>query len=526
MNGIESQFFVCESLYGINNTKADFPQDKTIHGLFEEQAKKTPNKIAVIYNDKNVTYRELNELSNQVAWLLRNNGVTRDVIVGIMLERSIEMIVGILGILKSGGCYLPIAHDNPEQRVKYIIEDSGARLFLTNSKYKERCDFGVNTINIDDKEIYIGPKNNPNHINHPYDLIYVIYTSGSTGNPKGVMIEHRSVVNRLHWMQKCYPIGEKDTLLQKTSFAFDVSVWELFWWGITGAKVCLLKQGYEKFPQAICDAIEKNEVTVVHFVPSMLGAFLNYIENLENIKCLRSLKRVFASGEALLPLHIKKFNKTLFKHNFTRLTNLYGPTEATVDVTFYDCPEGLDIKRVPIGKPIDNTMVFICEGDGLLSEGVKGELCIGGVGLARGYLNQTELSSKKFVNNPFLPGQKMYRTGDLASIMEDGNIEYIGRMDSQVKIRGLRIELGEIESVIEGYGGVLQCVVVVKDQDKLIPTVTAYIVSNIEISINGLKRYLKNLLPEYMIPNSFVFIDSIPLTANGKIDRTALLSLQ
>jgi D-alanine--poly(phosphoribitol) ligase subunit 1 len=389
-------------------------------------------------------------------------------------------------------------------------------------------------------------------INKPTDLAYVIYTSGSTGKPKGVGIEHHSLVNRLNWMQRKYPLTPADTILQKTPFFFDVSVWEMFWWSMIGAKVCFLMPGMEKFPQAIVETTEKNAVTVMHFVPSMMSVFLEYLRNSENdIKRLTSLTQVFASGEKLTSAHVQAFNDILYKTNGTRLTNLYGPTEATVDVTYFDClpPSDIDdnFEKIPIGKPIDNTQLYIFdENSNMLGIDETGELCIGGVGVARGYLNNPELTAEKFVsfahelhelhelekNNSKLKTQnpkldslyRLYRTGDLAKWLPDGNVEFLGRSDFQVKIHGLRIELGEIEAVLTRHPSILDNVVIVKQYAKNITMIAAYIVfkSGMTATVKELKDYLKELLPEYMVPALFVILDEFPLTPTGKVDRKSL----
>ncbi len=556
-----------------NNTEADYPKDKTIHQLFEAQVEKTPENIAVIAQSPEcrmhsikavskecyaITYNKLNERSNQLANLLRTKGVKPDTIVGLMVERSIEMMVGIFGILKAGGAYLPISPSNPGKRISYILSDSGSKIVLTQGRfldklYKDKVDFLSEIINLEDEKIYTGYASNLTLINQPNHLVYVIYTSGSTGNPKGVMIAHRSLVNRLNWMQKRYPLSVGDTILQKTPFFFDVSVWEMFWWSLVGASVCFLMPGGEKFPQAIVETVENNDVTVMHFVPSMMSVFLEYLRHSEEeVKRLATLKQIFASGEKLTPSHVQAFNEILHQKNGTRLSNLYGPTEATVDVTYFDCPTGTghssgDIDKIPIGKPIDNIELYILgEGNRIHGVGETGELCIAGVGVGRGYLNNPELTAEKFDRDfqdyqdekekeketgkysftslPLYPSTSLYRTGDLARWLPDGNVEFLGRRDHQVKIHGLRIELGEIETVMSKHPLVRDCVIVVKHYSRNIAMIVGYIVtkSGEEVSVNELKDYMKTLLPDYMVPKMFVIMDRFPLTPNGKVDRKAL----
>lgn len=507
-----------------NNTSAEYARDMMIHQVFEEQAGKTPDNVAAIFGGKELTYAELNRRANCVAALLRERGVEPDDIVAILAERSFEMIIGILGILKAGGAYLPINPGYPVERIKYILEDSDAGILLCcNVDEEVGTGFVGGVVNLQDSSIYEGTGDNLDLVGTSRNLAYVIYTSGSTGKPKGAMIEHYSVINRINWMQNKYPIGKEDVILQKTPFTFDVSVWELFWWSFAGAKVCFLSPGGEKDPGMIVKAIEKNKVTTLHFVPSMLNIFLDYIEGLEDQKPLANLRQVFASGEVLNANQVNKFNGLLNKKYGTKLINLYGPTEATVDVSYFDCSIGEEMDTIPIGKPIDNISLYIVDKNSMLQPmGVSGELTIAGDGLARGYLNRPELTTEKFVSCPFEEGKKMYRTGDLARWLPDGNIEYLGRMDTQVKIRGFRIELGEIEAAILRFETVKEAIVLPKENTAGEKYICAYFVSDKEMTTSELRGYLESFLPEYMIPSRFVQLERMPLTLNGKIDRKAL----
>ncbi|MDA2704725.1 amino acid adenylation domain-containing protein [Bacillus cereus] len=497
-----------------------------IQKLFEEQVVRTPDEVAVIFKKETLTYKELNEKSNQLARLLREGGVGPDTVVGIMVERSIEMVVGIFGILKAGGAYLPLSPNHPSSRLQFIIEDSGAKLILTQKQILHRFQDSLKADMLAlDSISYEGKGENLECINKPSDLVYVIYTSGSTGKPKGVMIEHSALINRIEWMQEAYPISSKDTILQKTPYTFDVSVWEMFWWAIVGAKVCILAPGMEKFPQAIIETTESNDVTIMHFVPSMLSAFLHYLDVTGETNRIKSLKQVFVSGEALLSQHVNRFNKLLNFSNGTLLTNLYGPTEATIDVTAYDCPtHEITEGSVPIGRPIKNIEMFVVDKYGnKLPEGHIGELCISGIGLARGYVNRPQLTAEKFVQ--YSLDTRIYKTGDLALIRSDGNIEFHGRIDFQVKVNGLRIELGEIESCLMSCEGVLQCAVIVRQESEMVVKLIAFYESENDIELERLKKYLRLFLPDYMIPNSFVRVNEMPLTDSGKIDRKALALL-
>ncbi|MBN1411855.1 MAG: amino acid adenylation domain-containing protein [Spirochaetales bacterium] len=454
-------------LFGFNDTKQDYPNTQTIQELFEAQAKRTPDAEALLFRDKRITFGELNRQSNRLAWTLRKNGIGRESLVAIVVERSVEMVIGIFAILKAGGAYLPISPGHPDEYIKKILENSNAGWLLscTGMAGRIKSVFDCKIIDTGDPANYAEKDRNPDNINSPADLAYVIYTSGSTGQPKGVMIEHHSVINRLKWMQNMYPLSRHDRILQKTPCTFDVSVWELFWWSLEGAGLALLEPNGEKDPSAIVQAIEDYRITTMHFVPSMLQIFLNYVEKNGCVQRLGSLKRVFASGEKLSVNHVAHFNKLLFHENGTSLVNLYGPTEATVDVSYYDCLPMGDNPVVPIGKPVANTRLLIIKDDkSLAGIGEKGELCISGVQLARGYLNREDLTRERFVMNPFLPGERMYRTGDMASWLPDGNIEYLGRIDNQVKVRGFRIELEEIECVMDQYPGIKNCAVIPKGE--------------------------------------------------------------
>ena len=513
-----------------NRTETTFPDNVTLQELIEAQMDTHASDTAVICDhDKafgvpSLTYAQLNDKVNQLAHVLRAEGVGPGHVIAMMVERSLAMIIGVLGIVKAGGAYLPVSPDNPRDRIDYMLKDGGVRILLVHGRTAGRFAFRRLTINLDDSDSYRGSTANPIILNKPQDLAYVIYTSGSTGKPKGVMIEHRSVVNRLHWMQHAYPIDENDVILQKTPYCFDVSVWELFWWAMQGAKLCFLMPGGERNPLAIVETIKKHHVSFMHFVPSMLNVFLEYLEGKDAsvIRRLASVRRVFASGEALTPSHVRKFNDIWSNKTGARLTNLYGPTEATVDVSYFDCPAHNDFENIPIGRPIHNIRLYVIRDGQQVAIGEAGELCIAGIGLARGYLNNAALTDEKFIDNPARPGERIYRTGDVARWLPDGNIEYLGREDHQVKIRGLRIELGEIENTIREYPGITSCVALVKKYSENIILIIAYVVCKSDLEVEGLKDYLKKHLPDYMIPNRFQKIDEMPLTPSGKADRKAL----
>ncbi|MCX8132274.1 MAG: amino acid adenylation domain-containing protein [Clostridia bacterium] len=506
-------------LYEFNRTEAEYPKEKTIHELFEEQVERTPDNIAVVYQDRQLTYKELNEKANQLAWVLRGKGVGSDTIVGIMVERSPEMIVGIMAILKAGGAYLPISPSYPEERIEYMLKDSSINIVLTCGNTLSCADFSGTILDLLREESYSAGLGNLDRVNTQKDLAYIIYTSGSTGKPKGVMVCHQSVVNVLFALQEKYPLLESDSFLQKTTYTFDVSVAEIFGWYLGGGRLILLEEGAEKEPRAILKAIDKYDITHLNFVPSMFKAFL-YMLKEEDIRIINKLKYIFLAGEAVSSDIVPMFCKLTER---VRLENLYGPTEATIYATGYSL-NGLECcSNVPIGKPLKNYRAYVLDRYNTLQPvGVAGELCIAGNGLARGYRNNIELTNRKFIPNPYIDGEKIYKTGDLVRWLPNGNIEYIGRIDYQVKIRGFRIELGEIENRLLLHEYVKDAVVVAKEDGNGSKYLCAYYVSDKTIPVQDLRIFLLKELPEYMVPAYFTRMDKLPLSTNGKIDRKAL----
>ncbi|WP_154618357.1 amino acid adenylation domain-containing protein, partial [Pseudomonas syringae] len=439
--------------------------------------------------------------------------------VGICVERSVDMVIGLLAIIKAGGAYVPLDPDYPEDRLAYMMQDSGVGLLLTQSALLQRLPVQVQSLCLDQEGDWLAGYStaNPENLSHPLNLAYVIYTSGSTGKPKGAGNSHRALVNRLHWMQKAYALDGSDTILQKTPFSFDVSVWEFFWPLMTGARLAVALPGDHRDPERLVQTIREHQVTTLHFVPSMLQAFLTHPQ----VESCNSLRRVVCSGEAL-PAELA--GQVLKRLPQAGLFNLYGPTEAAIDFTHWTCTPD-DVLSVPIGRPIVNLKTHILD-DGLLpaAQGVAAELYLGGIGLARGYHNRAALTAERFVPDPFdEQGGRLYRTGDLARYRDEGVIEYAGRIDHQVKIRGLRIELGEIEASLLEHENVQEAVVVDVDGPSG-KQLAAYLVAehsgdNLR---DALKVYLKETLPDYMVPTHFVWLASMPLSANGKLDRKAL----
>lgn len=521
-----------------NDTYYPYPDEVCIHQLFERRVKETPDALAVISNKEKITYGKLNEQANVLAGRLQACGVGREALVAVCLERSIDMVIALLAVLKAGGAYLPIHPDLPYERIQYMLTDSGTKVLIGRDHTSQLTDdLGCQLVVMDSNAIMFSNERNerdteysPSVINEPSDLAYVIYTSGTTGKPKGVMIEHRSLMNRLNWMQRLYPLGAKDVILQKTTFMFDVSVWELFWWMLSGSALCLLKDGDEKNPHTIIQSIQRNNVTTLHFVPSMLDVFLDVLESSGKISQVAALTRVFCSGEALKPNQVERFNRIMHRSNETKLFNLYGPTEAAIDASYHACSTDDHIEIVPIGKPIDNMKLYIVDHNlNLQPIGVPGELCIAGIGVARGYLNNPVLTAEKFVPCPFAEGhdrsmnvERMYRTGDLAMWLSDGEIAYLGRLDNQVKIRGHRIELGEIENQLLRIHAIRKVVVTTKYVSGDL-SLCAYIVADSPLNASAVKYELTRFLPDYMIPAFIVQLEEdIPCTTNGKVDLKAL----
>ncbi|MFD1908980.1 amino acid adenylation domain-containing protein [Paenibacillus rhizoplanae] len=414
-----------------NDTKTDYPKEQTIHALFEQQVEQTPEATAVVFESVRMTYGELNAKANQLAHELRVRGVGAERIVGIMSERSVEMIVGILAILKAGGAYLPIDPVYPAERIAYMLEDSGVDLLLVYGDGEVPQDYEGSVLKLADASLYAGDTANVPAASGPDDLAYVIYTSGSTGQPKGVMVEHGSLTNMMVALHSKYPCGNEEAYLLKTSYTFDVSLTELFGWIPGGGKVVVAAPGAERDPGELLQVIGDNRVTHVNFVPSMLQLFM--VEAERSGGAALSLQYLFIAGEAL-PTEMAWRACEQWPH--ARIENIYGPTEATI----YATQEAVtrQTEKVGIGKPLPNVRTYVVDRSNKPQPiGVPGELCIAGDGLARGYMNRPELTAEKFVDNPFEPGERMYRTGDLARWLPDGNLEYMGRIDEQVKNPGI-----------------------------------------------------------------------------------------
>ncbi|MDP9901729.1 non-ribosomal peptide synthetase [Variovorax ginsengisoli] len=488
-----------------------------VHRLIEQQVSRHPDAEALVFGEQALSYGELNARANRLAHHLIALGVKPETKVGIAVERSIEMVVGLLAILKAGGAYVPLDPEYPADRLAYMVADSGTALLLTQSHLSVPGLDGLQVLSLDTLALDAQPAHDPQIALHGENLAYVIYTSGSTGRPKGAANRHRALHNRLAWMQAAYGLDSGDTVLQKTPFSFDVSVWEFFWPLMTGARLVLAQPGDHRDPSRLVALIREHRVSTLHFVPSMLLAFLAH----EGVEACESLERIVCSGEAL-PAEAQ--NAVFQRLPRARLYNLYGPTEAAIDVTHWQCrADGRS--QVPIGRPIDGLKTCVLDAAlGLVPEGVVGELYLGGVGLARGYLDRAGLTAERFVADPFDErGGRLYRTGDLVRWNSEGQLEYLGRIDHQVKVRGFRIELGEIEAQLLAQVEVREAVVVA-NEGPAGARLVAYVSANTghAIDVAELKSSLGAALPDYMVPSAIVVLEGLPLNANGKVDRKAL----
>ncbi|MDW3192234.1 MAG: amino acid adenylation domain-containing protein [Cytophagales bacterium] len=504
-------------LNNFNDTKVTYPTDETVVDLFDRQANQLPEAVALFQEDTSLTYKDLQEKVDAVAARLTEEGLKPGSLIGLLTDRSFDMIAGILGILKSGCAYLPIDPKLPQSRVDYMLEDSGASLLLCSSVHEQTFDLSINTLTLDSLQTAKTQLQFENK-SHPEGLAYVMYTSGSTGLPKGVQIAHQSLTNLLHGLQARYPLTQSDRYLLKTNYTFDVSMTELMGWFVGGGSLVLLPQGGESDMDELIHTIDRHEVTHLNFSPSVFSVFTDRLQ-VKGIDSVSSLRYIFLAGEALQHSHVERFNNL---GTAVKLENLYGPTEGTVYSTAFSLSNLNGRQVVPIGKPLDNVRMLILDSYGQLQpRGVVGELCIGGQGLAVGYMNREELTEEKFIPDPYHAGERLYRTGDLASWEADGTIRFLGRQDDQIKIRGFRVELGEIEQQLLSYEGINEGIVLAKGEgsDKYL---VAYYVSSEPVEAATLRGHLSARLPEYMLPTYYVHMSSFPVTANGKLDRKAL----
>lgn len=559
-------------LYDFNHTQVNYPRDKTLQELWVEQVHKTPNNVAVLYGEQQVTFKELDEKSNQIAHVLREKGIKNEGLVAIYFERSIEMIASIIGIMKAGGAYIPIDVNFPIDRMKSILADSQATFIMTKSLYANKMQFykelasnttiehiiyldsieDVNadheifrTIKLAQREPKIGDQPKVHNIvavsvcdvnyvasfsrdvvenrSDPSNLSYIIYTSGSSGKPKGAMVEHQGMINHLYAKINELNISTSSIIAQNASHCFDISVWQFFAALICGGKTIIYSNETVMDPEKLVNRIIQDKVTILEVVPSYLHAMLNYLA--ENKKIITDLEFLLVTGEELR----SKLAKRWFEmYRGIKLVNAYGPTEASDDITHYVMSEVPNNGKIPIGKPVQNLAIYIVDDYlKLCPLGVKGEIVVAGIGVGRGYVNDKEKTQKAFTMNPYgrVENERLYKTGDLGKWLPDGNIEYLGRLDNQVKIRGHRIELGEIENIINQLDAVKEAVVLVRGDDIERQYLCAYLVA-LDADIQMIKNRLKDKLPDYMLPTSYVLLDHMPLTFNGKIDRKVLLNME
>ncbi|KQU89317.1 non-ribosomal peptide synthetase [Variovorax sp. Root318D1] len=504
--------------WGVNTHRE--PQPEPVHRMIERHARAQPDATALLFGDEALSFSELNRRANRLAHRFIALGVKPEVLVGIAMERSVEMVVAILGVLKAGGAYVPLDPEYPAERLAYMMQDSGIGLLLTQRSLVDCVPDrrALTVLEVDAVDLGNEPDSDPQIGLHIENLAYVIYTSGSTGKPKGAAIRHDALHSCMAWMQRTYGLTRDDTVLHKAPFGFDVSVWELFWPMTSGARLVVANPGDHRDPARLVELIQRHQVTTLNFVPSMLQAFLAH----KGIETSTRLRHIICGGEAM-PAETQK--ETLERLHGTGLQNLYGPTETTIHVTHWACRNDGQ-SQVPIGQPISHTSTHVLDADlNLVPQGVAGELYLGGISLARGYLKRAGLSAERFVADPFDSegGGRLYRTGDLVRWNAEGQLEYLGRIDHQVKIRGFRIELGEIEAQLLAQPAVREAVVVAKEGPAGARLV-AYLAAHADhvIDTAALKERLAQVLPDYMVPRAFAVLDSLPLNANGKVDRKAL----
>jgi amino acid adenylation domain-containing protein len=494
--------------------------------LFEAQAEKTPNAVAVVFENQQLTYRELNQQANQLAHYLQKLGVKPEVLVGLYVERSLEMVVGLLAVLKAGGAYVPLDPAYPQERIAFMLSDAQVAIALTQQRLV--ADLPTNSAQIICLDNLITQESTENLSTEvsSENLAYVIYTSGSTGQSKGVMIQHRSLTNSYLAWEEAYQLRTAASyLLQMASFSFDVFTGDLVRALCSGGKLVLCPRDLLLEPAKLYELMLREKIDCAEFVPAVLRNLILYLE--QNHKCLDFMRLIICGSDSWYGQEYEKFHQ--FCGSSTRLINSFGLTEATIDSTYFET-QTIDLSSeqlVPIGSPFANTQIYILDSYFQpVPVGIIGEIYIGGAGLARGYLQRPDLTAEKFIPNLFSqkPGDILYKTGDLGRYLADGQIELVGRIDNQVKIRGFRIELGEIESVLNQYPGVQANVVIVREDKPGDQRLVAYIVSKSKPDINTpeVRSFLQEKLPNYMLPTAFVILDKLPLTPNGKVDRKAL----
>ena len=518
-----------ENLISWNATDSPYEKDLCLHEKFEKQVLQFPNNTALYLKGSVLTYQEFNSHCNRLANYLIEQNIKIEDKIGICLDRSFEMMIAIYATLKAGATFVPLDSRSPMDRLSMVINDAQLKYIFTVEAKSSNLPNEANCIFLDN--ILDSPLSqneaNPNSGVKPNNLAYIMFTSGSTGRPKGVMIEHHSVMNKIGWMQKKYELNVGDGLLQKTPITFDVSIWELFWWMFNAGELVLLQPDGEKDPKVLINQIIERKPTALIFVPSLFSTFIDYLNSTSATHCLENVKWIFLIGEALSPALANRYNQLMNWENSPLLVNTYGPTEATIAVSYYECPKATDIKKIYIGRPIDNTKLLVINGKNKIQpRGIPGELVITGVNLARGYLNSEQLTNDKFITLIDLDGNfvRAYKTGDIAHWEKNGEISFTGRVDNQIKIRGHRIELGDIETKILEHPNVNETAVIVSETSPENKYLIAYIVPKAKQPnmTSDLSEFLAKVLPSHMIPTYIVEIEGMPLTSSGKIDRRRL----
>jgi amino acid adenylation domain-containing protein len=510
-----------QALVEWNDSGYAHAEDQCLHWLFEAAAERTPESVAVQFGSSWLSYRELEEQSNQVAHALRRRGVGPEVLVGLGLERSLELVVGLYGILKSGGAYVPLDPEYPRERLSYMLEDAKVAVVLTQERFRELfASNGVEALCLDAdwEAISRASRSRPASGVVGDNVAYVMYTSGSTGRPKGVMIRHAGITSHMQWMQRDFPMGPSDCVIQKTPISFDASVWEFYASLFAGGRLLMARPGSHRDPGELAREMARGRVTTLQVVPSLLRAFL---EEPEASGC-RDLRWLICGGEALGGDLVQRFSERLPGE----LVNVYGPTEGSITASYWFCrPEEDSVGGVTLGRPIANVQIHLLDRwQEPVPLGVAGELYIGGVGVGRGYLRRPDLTAERFLPDPFsgVRGSRMYRTGDRVRRLSDGRLEFLGRVDHQVKVRGFRIELGEIESVLGQHPLVREGVVMVREEASGDRRLVGYVVAREEGVEEVLLVHLRSHLPDYMVPSVLVELKSMPLNPSGKVDRSAL----
>jgi len=502
-----------------------------IHQFIERHALLTPHAPAVTCDGKTFTYKELNDRSNQLANFLIKKGISVETFVGVSLKQSVEVIITIIGILKTGGTYVPIDPNYPKERINYMLSDSRAKILVTHhSLFKHIPDLKIDKICLETnhEEICTSSKENPTVPINPTNLAYVIYTSGSTGTPKGVMVSHSNLINAYHAWKEVYDLSNADCHLQMASFSFDVFSGDLIRALCSGGKLVLCPKDILLAPEELYNLIVDQKINCAEFIPTILRRLIKYVES--SHKSLNFMRLLICGSDTWSISEYRKSQRLCGKE--TRVINSYGLTETTIDSTYFE--DKLPFNKhlllnhnVPIGKPFPNTEVFLLdEKSSLVPCGKIGEIHIGGKGLSRGYLNNPELTAKKFISHPFskLPNTKLYKTGDLGRYLPDGNLEFLGRMDTQVKLNGIRIELSDIENILNSYKPIKDSVAVLSEDESQYKRLMAYLVleGNAKLNIREVRHFLQDHLPHHMIPSIFIRLDSLPITPNGKVNRQAL----